>query len=71
MSLDHQDFYDLACRLGEHPMQTLALAENMGIKALLTPPEESHRGTSTHPKVLKLGPITRDLDGEHLPKWHA
>ena len=66
MNLTSIEMFDLACRLGDNPMHTLNLAERCGVRALLTPPNESHGGTSTHPKVLRLGAITQDLDGEHL-----
>ena len=59
-------FYDLACRLGEQPTQTLALAEQHGVSALLTPPDEGRHPGTASTQVLALGPMTAGLDGEQL-----
>lgn len=65
MSLATVGLVDLCCRLGENPEQTLASAHALGYDTLTLPPYEQPPETSPV-SLAKLGPITRELDGEHL-----
>ena len=65
MSLDTTPIWDLACRLGEQPMQTLRHAEQLGFEALLLPPDETVVADSPV-TLLSLGEMTAGLGGEQL-----
>ncbi len=65
MSLASVGMIDLCCRLGETPGQTLAQAQELGYDVLTLPPYETPPEDSPV-RLAKLGPITQELDGEHL-----
>ncbi|MGB0965771.1 MAG: amidohydrolase family protein [Litorivicinus sp.] len=65
MSLATIGMIDLCCRLGENPAQTLQSAADLGYQAVTLPPYETPPQQPAI-QLVKLGPITRELDGEHL-----
>lgn len=65
MTLADIPMIDLCCRLGESPMATLQQAHTLGYQAVTLPPYQVAPDNSPI-DLIKLGPITRELDGEHL-----
>ncbi|MGD2005711.1 MAG: amidohydrolase family protein [Pseudomonadales bacterium] len=65
MSLKNIGLVDLCTRLGENPQATAETAKDLGYDVLTLPPYEAEPENSPV-KLAKLGPLTFELDGEHL-----
>lgn len=65
MSLSDVALVDLCCRLGADPAATVNQAAELGYSTLCLPPYEISPANPAI-QLANLGPITRELDGEHL-----